>query len=232
MRGKVFTKRKHFITCARCLMTQPALGAKRAKRYHSRVDRLDTWLNSQRGWRHLLVAWLMALPGGIALSEMWVLMSSMFGPTALGVSAVLERMALGFVASVPLAVLVFSIESRSRRRPSKRGKNRMPRYRWRGMVAISLLIAANACITLTTSESVQWRRQQSPFFFVAPVGLDVIAMAFMIWNLQYWHRLRRTIEVARNHPGSLSGVIAEDMRGKSLRWDTEAVTWRVGIPED
>jgi hypothetical protein len=158
------------------------------------VDSLDTWLNTQRGWRHFAVAWLAALPAGFALSLMWVASSNMSGPPWLGASAVLDRMALGVVASVPFAVLFFSIESLSRRRPSKRGKIRTPRYLWRGMVAMYILIADIGYSIFADAEPVQWRDQHD--FFFAQIGFDAIAMALLIWNLQYWRRVkRRTAEV-------------------------------------
>jgi hypothetical protein len=119
----------------------------------------------------------------------------LFGPTTLGASAALERMALGVVASVPLAVLIFSIESRSRRRPSKRGKNRTPRYLWRGIVGIYSLIGGGALSTIAGSESLQVR--QHDFFFIVAIALEAIAMALLVWNHQYWLRVkRRTAEIA------------------------------------
>ena len=163
------------------------------------MDSLDTWLNTQRGWRHFAVAWLTSLPAGIALSVVWVNGSNLFGPTILGASAVLERMALGVVASVPLAVLLFSIESLSRRRPSKRGKKRTPRYLWRGIAGICSLAGGLALSTIAGSESLQVRQEHGLNIFIAEIALDAIAMALIIWNLQYSRRLqRRTTEVASN----------------------------------
>jgi hypothetical protein len=167
------------------------------------VDSLDTWLNTQRGWRHFALAWLTSLPAGVALSLVWVNGSNLFGPTTLGASAVLERMALGVVASVPLTFLPFSIESLSRRRPSKRGKNRTPRYLWRGIVGIYSLIGGGALSTIASSEPLQVR-QHDPYFFIVTIALEATAMALLIWNYQYWLRVkRRTAEIASNGLGSL-----------------------------
>jgi hypothetical protein len=185
------------------------LGTKRAKPYHSLVDALDTWLNTQRGWRHFALAWLTSLPAGVALSLVWAGTSMLFGPTTLGPSADLERMALGVVASVFLAVLGFTIESRSRRRPSKRGKNRTPRYLWRGIVGIYSLIGGGALSMIAASETSQWRRHH-PYLVIAELVLYAIAMALTIWNLQYWRRVQRqTAELALNDLGSPSGPLRE-----------------------
>lgn len=166
------------------------------------MDPLDTWLNSQRGWRHFAVAWLTSLPAGVALSLAWAAESDLFGPMTPGASAVLGRMALGVVASVPLAVLLLSVESLSRRRPSKRGKNRMPRYLWRGIAAIYVFVADNAYAVFADTHPLQWRRQHG--FFSAQIGLYAIAIVLMFWNLRYWRRAqRRTAEVA-------GGAVAAD----------------------
>jgi hypothetical protein len=166
------------------------------------VDALDIWLNTQRSWRHFAVAWLTALPAGVALGAVWAGYSDLTGPTALGASAVLARMAIGAVASVPLAALLFSVESLSRRRPAKPGKNRTPRYLWRGIAGVYLLIADNSYSVWADGQPLQWRQQHD--FLIVQVGLDVIAVALVIWNLQYWSRLkRRTAVVATNDPGWL-----------------------------
>jgi hypothetical protein len=174
------------------------------------MDRLDTWLNAQRGWHGFLVAWLVALPGGVALSTLWVAASQLFGPTALSASAVLARLELGVVASVPLAVLNFALVSIYRRRPAKRGKNPMPRYLWRGIASIHALVAAGAYEIWVGAQPVQRHRQHHSFliFFglLALASLYVAAIALMIWNLQYSRRLQqRTAEVAANDLRSLLG---------------------------
>jgi hypothetical protein len=111
-------------------------------------------------------------------------------------------MALGAAASVPLAVVLFSIESVSRRRHSKRGKNRAPRPLWRGFVGIYSLIGGGALETIAGSEPLQVR--QHPYLFVAVIPLEVIAVAALIWNLQYSRRLQRqTPEAPSNGVGSL-----------------------------
>lgn len=163
------------------------------------MDAIDTWLSTQRGWRRFVVAWLASLPGGVALSTLWVALSNTAedwngtGPTALGASAAPEHLALGVAASVPIAILTFAIETLSRRRPAKPGKIRTSRYLWRGIVSLYLLVANCAYQVWSAAQPRQWHHNQHDFVyvFVVQLGLMALSMALMTWNLLYWSRLKQ-----------------------------------------
>jgi hypothetical protein len=144
------------------------------------------------------VTWLVSLPLGICLGTMWVARSNWAedwtgtGPTALGASAASDHLALGVAASVPLAILAFAIEALFRRRPAKPGKIRPPRFLWRGIVSLYLLVTNGAYQVWSAAQP-----RQSPqlhadvYVLVVQLGLIALSMALMTWNLLYWSRLKR-----------------------------------------
>lgn len=189
------------------------------------MDSLDTWLNRQRGWRRLALTWLVSLPFGVCLGTMWVSLSNWdedwngAGPTALGAAAASVHLALGVAASVPLAILAFAIEALSRRRPAKPGKIRPPRFLWRAIVSLNLLVTNGAYQVWSAAQPRQWHHNQHDFayVFVVQLGLIALSMALMIWNLLYWSRLKRQAAVAtaselrwplgRCRPGSIEPLL-------------------------
>jgi hypothetical protein len=94
------------------------------------LDRLDRWLNAQRGERRLLLLWLDGYPLGLVLSDAlwaWWAFKGDAGRTFLGATAV------ALLAAIPMAFVMSGLYSlRITQMRSKPGKI-WPRLSWRGL---------------------------------------------------------------------------------------------------
>jgi hypothetical protein len=162
------------------------------------VDRLDTWLSAQRGWRLLLVRCVALAPFGLGAGSLWS-NNVTFDPATPQVRAVVARMGLCVVASLVLAAL--TLLPRSWRRPARRPDRTWPT--WRLIAALYSFCAQFAVWACEQAEPLAWRGHNS---WVFPLQLAFLGGYFVmfVWNVRYLSRLRRL----RDH-----GVIVADSPG-------------------
>jgi hypothetical protein len=147
------------------------------------VDRLDLWLNAQRGWRREALIWLQLAPLTFMLGAAAF---ALFGLTAWGVAGPIALAAL-FRAAV-------------RMRPAighARKKWIPPLFSWRrmaGLLALSASQSPNAFIAAEygTSGWQHWHRVTGAVALVASIAF----LAALIADLRYTRRLSRQATAA------------------------------------
>jgi hypothetical protein len=152
------------------------------------VDRIDTWLNAQRGWRLLLVRCAAAPPAGLAGGALWSQYMTLDAATP-QVRSLLARLALCTAASFLLAALTLLP-------PAWRGPARGPDRRWptwRLLAYLYSFFAAFVLMAYEQAEPLSWRRHNG---WVFPVELALLgaSMLMMAWNWRYLARQRRLRE--------------------------------------
>ena len=172
-----------------------------ARFYHDPVDRLDSWLNDQVGWRRLAINWLILCPVAVALGSSTSSEISLRHPGCeqlAGQRFIQEcepRLGTGFLvvvvvsvlAAVPLAGLLAVWQRRRAARNPRR-----PFHSWSKIAAIWCLSTA----PLLTTFADQQPYGRRTYYFVA--GWVLIAGAVVFWLIE----TRRHQRLSRgNAPG-------------------------------
>jgi hypothetical protein len=153
--------------------------------YGCPVDRLDTWLNAQRGWRLLLVRCVVSAPVGLAGGALWSQRVT-FDPATPQVRALAARMALCTAASFLLAAL--TLLPPAWRGPARRPDRPWPT--WRLIAYLYSFFAGFVVMAYEQAEPLPWRWHNG---WVFPVQLALLGVSFVmfVWNMHYLGRLRR-----------------------------------------
>jgi amino acid transporter len=113
------------------------------------VDRLDTWLNAQRGWRRLAFIGL-ATYAPIACLGFGILgFFALFSSSSPSVPAIVAIATLALPAAVGLGSISAAIYSRRARNP-KRRKGQPPFFMWRFIALMWMILAGVATTSLTS----------------------------------------------------------------------------------
>jgi len=114
------------------------------------VDRVDSWLNRQRGWRRVLLFWLhISIFTTTVGSALW----SMFGSGTPGLDiAFLHVVAWSALAAVPLTGLTVYL-----RHTRRVGTDDRRVFSWRASAGILLFLAAGE-LNILTDEQADWPR--------------------------------------------------------------------------
>jgi hypothetical protein len=145
------------------------------------VDRLDTWLNAQRGWRRLAVigvAWYW--PTVWIAFFLWV-----FPRTSLPVLVIVAIAILALPAAVGLGSIMAVIYSRRARNP-KRKKGLAPFFTWRQILLPWLLIPTLLNATLLNTQG-----RPTPDERVLALLQVIFAIAIFALVLETWRYSRR-----------------------------------------
>jgi NADH:ubiquinone oxidoreductase subunit K len=136
------------------------------------VDRLDTWLNAQRGWRRLAtigVAWYW--PTVWIAFCFWV-----FPRTSLPVLVIVAIAILALPTAVGLGSIMAVIYSRRARNP-KRKKGLAPFFMWRQIVLPWLLIPTLLNATLLNTQGRSTPDERALAFLMIIFSIAIIALA-------------------------------------------------------
>lgn len=157
----------------------------RLLRYGWPVDRLDTWLSAQRGWRLLLVRCVALAPLGLAAGSLWS-EGDTLDPAPPQVGALVARLALCTAASFVLASL--TLLPPAWRGPARRSDRAWPT--WRLTAGFYSLAAELVVSAYESAEPLAWRWHNG---WVFPVQLALLGVygATFAWHLYYLSRLRR-----------------------------------------
>jgi hypothetical protein len=140
------------------------------------VDRLDTWLNAQRGWRRLAligVAWYLPV---FCLGFCLSVFLPAWPPTPNPVLVAIALLALP--GSVGLGSILAALHSRRARSP-KRKKGLPPFLMWR-QIALPWVLAAGLATTRVANQ-------------VAPGSLMISAIIIFALAVENWRYARRFI---------------------------------------
>ena len=149
------------------------------------MDRLDTWLTSQRGWRLLLVRCVVSAPVGLVGGAQWSSYLTV-DPVTPQVRAMVVRMALCTAASFLLAALTLLP-------PAWRGSSRRPDRpwpTWRLIVYIYTFFASLLVGAYEQVEPLSWRWHNG-WVFPVQLALFGVSAVMLVWNAYELRRLRR-----------------------------------------
>lgn len=146
------------------------------------MDRLDTWLNAQRGWRLLLVRCAVTAPFGLSAGAAWTLWVTV-DPAVPQVSAAVARTALCVAASFLLGPL--TLLPRSWRGPDRAGPTR------RLLAQLYIADGNLALLLYAQAMPLAWRVHNGWVFYLPPLALLGFCVVMIVWNVRKQRRLRR-----------------------------------------
>lgn len=153
----------------------------------SGLDRLDRWLNAQRGPRRLLLLWLDGMPLAVAVSIMlwgWLVVDNVAGADTSGLRA---AVVVATILAVPFGLLLSGLQSLALRSPGKDPGQLYPRFSWRRSVFLALIELAPAYGFMYSASG-----QQLPRMPLLLSMLPVAAAAVMaFWETRYRKRAAR-----------------------------------------
>jgi hypothetical protein len=158
--------------------------------YHLVVDRVDSWLNAQRGWRRFGVMFLCMLAptaGLFVAANVWWRDSSSNSATHTTGQVVQSLVASVPVAAV-LACLMLIVTVLANRRPGMPQWRRQSRITWRAAAGVALLGLNSVVSALTSAQPPRWRQDHWETF---PLQLIMAAgaLALLFWNARHYRRL-------------------------------------------
>jgi hypothetical protein len=159
------------------------------------VDRVDRWLNAQRGWRRLLIGWLVLAPALLDVGLWWSAQGNIDGQATVPTGTVLVHVAIVALVGIPLAAVQV-------RPPMRRRKSRVlePGFSWRMIAAMYTLMTSQAVLAYGFTRTLAWQLQHRPYkalFLALAVG-----GVMLIWNGLYWRKLRRQAEAGAQDSGN------------------------------
>jgi hypothetical protein len=155
------------------------------------VDRLDTWLNAQRGWRRLAIigvaSYMPTFCLGFCVSGFCILAFSSSLPP-MPVAAIVAIAILAFPAAVGFGSIMAVIYSRRARNP-KRKKGLPPFFMWRQIALPWLLIPTLLNATLLNTQDRSTPDERALALLQVIFSIAMIALALETWR--YGRRFTR-----------------------------------------
>ncbi|HTR94944.1 MAG TPA: hypothetical protein VMI73_24705 [Trebonia sp.] len=152
------------------------------------MDRLDWRLTAQRGWRRLLIGWLVFVPVFLDAGLLWSGSGNLDDQATVPAGSVLPRVAIAALAGIPLAaVLVWLLMRRRKSRPWE------PVFSWRMIAGLYVFMTGACAAAYGDTRTLAWRRQHL-LPLRALLLLDALAGALYVWNALYCRKLRRQAE--------------------------------------
>jgi hypothetical protein len=167
------------------------------------VDRLDTWLNAQRGWRRLGLLWLQTFPASILVVNAYLGWRGLSDSQPAGTEWV-WLVALAVPCTTVLAGVVLLLRPGSERRAGSRGRFVQPLFSWRGTGFILLLASSKVADVYVTSAPYDWKQRHhalSAILMVLIIGACVLGFE----NFRYIRRMRRLAAAAAPGQGGIGG---------------------------
>lgn len=160
------------------------------ERYRCRVDRVDRWLNAQRGWRRLLIGWLALAPVLVDFGLLWSSWGNFDDQATVATRSVLVRVAIAALVGVPLADVMTRLQMRWRK-----SRPWAPQFSWRTIAATYVFMAGACAASYGETRTLAWQHQHLPYraLYIS----DGAACVLFIWDALYRRKLRRQAEDAR-----------------------------------
>jgi hypothetical protein len=157
------------------------------------VDRVDRWLNAQRGWRRLLIGWLFVAPVAVDAGLLWSGSGNLDDQGTVPTGSVLLRVAIAVLVAIPVAAVLVRLQLRIlKSRPWN------PGFSWRMIAAMYVLMTGMDVVVYGDTRTLAWRHQHVPYnaIFLADAAFFVL----VIWNALYLRKLRR--QAAETQPAA------------------------------
>jgi MFS family permease len=149
------------------------------------VDRLDTWLNAQRGWRRFALLMLQIGPIAVLLAFCCVGASGRsLPPLSLAFAGVV---AVGLVGAALLSLLRLWLHARRGRDDRKK---RVPLLTWRAMAYTPVMMGPFILIVILSNASPEWHQQHQHALDIAILIFFPCMIFVMIEQSRYMKRLR------------------------------------------
>jgi hypothetical protein len=155
------------------------------------VDRVDRWLSAQRGWRRLLIGWLILEPAFINAGLLWSGWGNIDDQGTVPTGSLLGHVAITSLAGV----LLVDMQQRLGQRRRRKSRPWEPAFSWRSIGFIYSLMIGTCAETYGDTRTLAWRRHHEPFTVV--LFLIIAAGGLMIWNWIYLRKLKRRFESAQ-----------------------------------
>jgi hypothetical protein len=162
------------------------------------VDRLDAWLNAQRGWRRLALVWLQLYPASIVIANGYLTWRNRTPDQPPAISYV-SLLTLAVPVATVLAVPFLLLRTARVRRIRRRGGLVEPFLSWR-FTALFLLLAGSMTLgVIINDHGVGWRQQHEALWNVV-MALAIAAVVLGLETFRYAHCLRRPANQPANDP--------------------------------
>jgi hypothetical protein len=153
------------------------------------VDRLDTWLNAQRGWRRLALLWLQLYLPSILIINAYLSGRNLVAEQTSGTELV-WLLALPFPCAAVLIGPVLLAQARRERRARKRGSFSPPLLSWR-FTGFFLFLAAEMTIpTIAVANTFDWKQQHRLVGMIALI-CSICLIVMFLENFRYIRRMRQ-----------------------------------------
>lgn len=152
-----------------------------------RVDRVDRWLNVQRGWRRLVIGWLVFAPVFLDVGLLWSSWGNRNDQGTVPTGSVLAHVAIALAVGIPLAAVLVAAQVRVQKiRPWT------PWVSWRMIVGLYVFMAGNCAATYGETRTLTWQHQHVPdnVLYLA----DAVFFLLVLWTVLYYRKLRRQAE--------------------------------------
>jgi hypothetical protein len=154
------------------------------------VDRLDTWLNGQHGWRLFVLFCLEALPLALMLSLTLNVAWSLFSGPLPTPSTIAGAAVMAVPGALALACLMLWLHPRAVRSARKRYMSPYPLLSWRAFAWLLLFSTSMFMSMRAQAQPIQWHRGHREVFLISTIT-GVASYAFLGWHLWYIRRLRQ-----------------------------------------
>jgi hypothetical protein len=162
------------------------------------VDRLDTWLNAQRGWRRLALLWLqLYLPSALIINA-YLSWRNLFAEQTSGTELV-WLLTLPFPCAAVLIGPRLLAQARMERRARKRGSFLPPLLSWRFTGFLLFLAAEMILPAIAVANPFGWKHQHrlvGMIMFICAICFIVLSLE----NVRYIRRMRQLAHGPAIHP--------------------------------
>jgi hypothetical protein len=158
-------------------------------RYDAAVDRLDAWLNAQRGWRRFALMWLWLYPLGWLVGDIWLGGENLISDRSPSTGYLYWFAVLSIPVALTLAALALPMRAAHARSRARRGKSQEPMVTWRWMGCLILMTSNSTVAACMENQAVIWKRQH-PLAASISLVLAVCLLALLLENFRYTRRVR------------------------------------------
>jgi hypothetical protein len=154
------------------------------------VDRLDVWLNAQRGWRRRAVIPLYLYPAAwVVCAAAWLVWQDLNSNEAPGVGSLYWLAGVSVPVTLLLAGLTQPVQAVRVRSRAKRGKPVLPTFVWRWSVFEALMALNVTFMGFFINQSATWKQAHRPAHFI-PLVVVVGAAVLLLESQRYTRRVR------------------------------------------
>ena len=153
------------------------------------MDRLDTWLNAQRGWRCFALSWAQLYAPALLMVNAYLGWRNLPSGQASEMQYV-WLLALAVPCAAVLAGPLLLLRAARERRVSRRGGFSEPFLSWRLTLMFLLIGSSVTLVAFINGHGLGWEQQHNGLWTVALI-LPICALALGLETFRYARRIRR-----------------------------------------